>query len=265
MTDVPATLFDRPPAAPASAPEPAVAPAPAATASPAPAGPPPGPPPASLPGSPKPEGQGVIKVGDAEFTETELQELAAFKATEAVRKMALPPAPENYELMLPADLALPEGVSFEFQTEDPILGPVIKQAQAFAHANGFTQDQFSGMMGLYAASQAHEQATLRSYHAAEVTKLGPAGSARVDAVTTWMNATVGADHAKALQSMLVTAKIVEGFEKLIQKSIGGGGFSQQHRESQQIGPTGEEFSSWSFAEQREFQNTGKYPNRSSYG
>ncbi|MEH2468841.1 hypothetical protein V1281_001903 [Nitrobacteraceae bacterium AZCC 2161] len=258
MTDAPATLFDRSQALPAA---PLAAAAPAAPAVPPTA--PPGPPPAALPGTPRPEGLAVIKVGEATFSEAELQELAAHKATEDVRKLSLPPAPEGYDLTLPADLVLPEGVSFEFQTEDPFLGPVIKQAQAFAHANGFTQDQFSSMMGLYAASQAHEQATLRSYHDAEVAKLGPAGPARVDAVLNWTKGMIGETGAQALSQMLVTAAHVQAFESLMKKfsSQGASSFTQSHRERPQSGPSSDEFSKWSYDEQRTYQTTGKHPTR----
>jgi hypothetical protein len=172
-----------------------------------------------------------VKIGDNEFTPAQLQELAQHKAAEDVRKASLPASPDKYELKLSDDFKAPEGVTFKFATDDPVLGGVIQQAREFAHRNNFSQEQFSGMMDLYAASMSREQSFFAEARAAEVRKLGVNGPARVDAVTNWLKAHLGDDLARPQLATLATERHVAGWEKLIQKfsSQGASNFSQQHR------------------------------------
>jgi hypothetical protein len=187
-----------------------------------------------------------IKIGENEFTAEDLQALAQHKATEDVRKASLPASADAYELKLPDDFKAPAGVEFKFATDDPVLSGVIQQAQAFAHANGLSQEQFSGMMGLYAASMSQQESFITTARAAEVDKLGVNGSARVDAVSRWLKAHLGDELAGPMLQTLATAKHVDGFEKLIHKmsSQGGAGFSQPHRAQSDGKPTDEEYSGW---------------------
>lgn len=160
----------------------------------------------------------------------ERDELKAFKAAEDVRRGSLPKDAAGYKVELPADFKAPAGVEFKFDAADPILA----QAQALAHANGLSQDGFSKMLGLYAAAKVGEQAQIDAARTAEVAKLGPTASARVDSVVNWlsgMDPTADKGDAKALAGMLVTARHVEAFERIITRltSQGSASFSQQHR------------------------------------
>jgi hypothetical protein len=208
-----------------------------APASAAPAAPPAAPTPASpqqqeIPrreatASPPVAPNGPIQVGELEFTADELTALAQRHADEAVRKATLPASPDAYEATLPDNFVAPEGVKFEFRQDDPLIA----QAKAMAHAKGWSQSDLSDALGLYAATQV-EQETLISYaRAAELEKLGVNGTARVDAVTVWLRAYVGADLAGPMVATLATANQVAGFEKLIMKisSQGSAPFSQSHR------------------------------------
>ncbi len=128
---------------------------------------------------------------------------------------------------------MPEGLPpFRFDLKDPIKGQVLASAQAWAKANNLTQEQFSGLLGLYAGSQAHELKMLSDAAKAERARLGDAGGAKVDAVTRWLRSTVGDDIARPMLATLVTERQVAGFEKIIQRmtSQGVGTFRQTGRE-----------------------------------
>jgi hypothetical protein len=73
------------------------------------------------------------------------------------------------------------------------------------------------MLSFYASKELAEQAFLANAAAAEVSKLGPNGMARVSAVDTWLRGQLGDTLGGALRSMLVTAATVQGMEKLIMK------------------------------------------------
>src|SRR6516162_4595460 len=48
-------------------------------------------------------------------------ELAAFKASQDVRRSTLPPSPTDYKAELPPDFKIPEGIKYEFNNTDPLL------------------------------------------------------------------------------------------------------------------------------------------------
>jgi hypothetical protein len=177
------------------------------------------------------DGREGVKLGDRVFTNDELAALATRAAAEDIRKATLPADPSAYRLDLPADLVLPKGVEIKFAENDPILGPVINQARSWAHANGFSQEQFSSMLGLYAGSVAHERAQFNEAVQREINALGPAASTRLDAVQSWLRAEVGEEHARAMLPMIVSAKIVEGFERMANKRSGNvGSFARANSE-----------------------------------
>lgn len=186
-------------------------------------------------------------------------ELLAFKSAEDSRKLSLPANPDGYEIKLPDGFQAPEGVTFEFNKDDPLLA----RAREIAHAKGLDQETFQDMLGVYAAAQVADQQTIKDAKDAEIAKLGVNGPARVDAVQNWTKARVGEADAAVLSTMLVTAAHVSAFEKLMRSTSSQGtqGFDQRHREQQDTKPTNEEFSSWSYAEQREYQSSGKRPQR----
>jgi hypothetical protein len=198
-----------------------------------------------------------IRVGDGEFTATELQEAVAAKALETSRKLTLPQSPDAYEIRLPDQFVPPEGVTFEFNNDDPLLA----RAREVAHARGIDQEGFSELLGIYAGAQVQDQATVKAARDAEVAKLGPAGPARVDAVLNWTKGMVGVPAAQALSQMLVTAAHVQAFESLMKKfsSQGAGGFSQQHRDQPDGRMSNEEYERLSYEEKREYSLTGKRP------
>jgi len=191
----------------------------------------------------------------------ERDELKVFKAAEDVRKGSLPANADAYKIELPADFKPPAGVEFKFDMADPILA----QARAQAHAMGASQADFSKMLGLFAAAKVGEQARIDTARAAEVAKLGPTASSRVDSVVnflTGMDTTADKGDARALAGMLVTARHIEAFERLITRigSQGVAGFSQQHRAAPDTskipGYEGMSFEQRRFAQDQRARKTG---------
>src|SRR5262249_27322175 len=149
------------------------------------------------------DGREGVKVGERVFTSDELASLAERAAAEDVRKASLPADPSAYRLELPSHLQLPACVEVKFADNAPVLGPVINQARAWAHSQGFSQEQFSSMLGLYAGSVADERAKFNEAVRREIEALGPAGTARVTALQTWLRAELGEDGARAMLPMIV--------------------------------------------------------------
>jgi hypothetical protein len=173
-----------------------------------------------------------FKIGDVEATETEWRDALSFKAAEDAKRLSLPQTPDGYKLELPKDLKLPEGVSFEFRPDDPIRGPALASLREFAKANSWTQEQLSGLLGIYAGSIAHESKMISDGAKAQRDLLGAAGGARVDAVSRWLKAEVGDDLARPLLQTMVMEKQVRAYETMIQKKTGqgAGSFRQTGRD-----------------------------------
>ena len=146
-------------------------------------------------------------------------ELAAFKASADVRRSTLPPSPNDYKAELPADFKIPEGIKYEFNNADPLLA----QAQAVAHEAGLSQDQFSKLLAIYAGGQVASQQQISNARNAEVAKLGAAGPARIDALTTFFRAYLGESDGNAVMARAFTAADVQRLEKLVGKITGQGG------------------------------------------
>lgn len=156
------------------------------------------------------------------------RDLTAFKAAEDSRKLTLPTKPEEYRLELPKDFKPPQGVEFKFDEKDPLL----PQAREFALKNGWTQDQFSGAMGLHAAAKIAEKQNIEQAKTAEVQKLGVNGPARKTLVDTWLKAQLGDELGGHFSQFMLTANQVIGVEELMKKfrTQGAGGYSHTNRE-----------------------------------
>jgi hypothetical protein len=200
--------------------------------------------------APKPTAGERIKVGEVEFSEAELIDLAAHKAAQDSRLASLPATPDGYELKLPAELKLPVGVEFQINPADPVLA----QVRAFAHANQLSQEQFSSLFGLHAASKAAELAAINEAAASERAKLGPAITARIDAIDRWIRSQFGEAAAKPMMATMVTAIQVETFERIMQKisNPGGSVFTQQHRVVEPATVDDATWSQWSYSQKKEY-------------
>jgi hypothetical protein len=183
----------------------------------------------------------------------ERDELKTFKAAEEVKAAARPQKADDYKLDLPADFKPPAGVEYKLDTNNPALA----QLRAVAHKHGMTQDAVSELLGVYAGNEVGTQQAIQTAKAAEIAKLGATAPARVDSVINWltgMDASADKGDARALAGMLVTARHVEAFERIIQKvtTQGTAGFSQQHRAAPDTGIPG--YDTMSFEQKRSAQD-----------
>jgi hypothetical protein len=164
---------------------------------------------------------------DIALSEQELRDLLAHKSAEDSRRLTAPTKVEDFRLELPSDLKMPQGVDFRIDPNNPAVEP----ARAFALRNNLSQQQFSEMLGVYAASQANEMVAFNTAKAAEVAKLGDAANARVDAVRGWLRSMVPEhfDGLARVLEMAPSAATVKGLEALMHRYVtqGSGGFMAQ--------------------------------------
>jgi hypothetical protein len=145
--------------------------------------------------------------------------LAAFEASDKVRRATLPPSPNDYKAELPADFKTPDGITYSFNTNDPLLA----QAQAVAHQAGLSQEQFSKLLAIYAGGQVSTQQQIQTARNAEVQKLGANGPARIDALTTFFRSYLGETVGNRRMARLFTAQDVQDAEMEVSKITAQGG------------------------------------------
>lgn len=154
--------------------------------------------------------------------------LLAFKGAEDTKRLTLPKTPDEYKVELTKEFKPPAGVDFAIDDKNPALASL----KAWAHKHAIPQSALSEVVDVYAGTVVGSMAAQKAAYAAEVTKLGPAGPARIDALGMWMKGVLGDKAAvltgtkgadgKSTNGVLWTAGIVEAFEALQQKFTGGG-------------------------------------------
>jgi hypothetical protein len=187
----------------------------------------------------------------------ERDDLKTFKAADDVRRGSLPKDADAYKLELPADFKPPTGIDYKLDAANPALANL----KAVAHKHGLTQDAVSELLGVYAGNEVGTQQAIATARAAEIAKLGATAPARIDGVVNWltgMDTSTDKGDAKALAGMLVTARHVEAFERIITRltTQGAASFSQSHRTA----PDNDKipgFEKMSFAEQRLAQDQAR--------
>ena len=165
---------------------------------------------------------------DVEAYHADYNRLAAFEAGDKVRRSTLPPSPNDYKAELPADFKTPDGITYSFNTEDPLLA----QARSVAHEAGISQEQFSKLLGIYAGGQVSSQQQIQTARNAEVAKLGATGPTRIDALTTFFRAYLGEQAGTRRMQRIFTAQDVQDAEMEVSKitSQGGASFRGNGRE-----------------------------------
>ena len=207
----------------------------------------PGEPPAPAPAASVVDGK--LRVGDYELSADDIANLMRTRAELNLRSTQVPADASGYKPDLPADLKLPAGIEVKIDTSDPSY----RDLAAFAHARGWSQSDLSAALGIFASREAREAAAFAEAQRAEVQKLGANGTSRVTAVETWLRSELGDDLANGMRSMMVTEKIVRGFEKLAAQRTtqGAAPFSQAHRTPEPYAPgrvSDEEYSRMSQAD-----------------
>lgn len=151
----------------------------------------------------------------AGFKADAYNDLVAFKANRDAELAQVPESAEKYEVRLPATFKLPEDVKVPegemvLNTDDPR----IQLLREVAHSQNWSQAQFEDVLAMGVNMDIGDNKRLQEAAAAEREKLGSRGADRVNAVTTFLDAKIGKEHAGALRGMMFTAKQVEAFEAL---------------------------------------------------
>lgn len=182
---------------------------------------------------------------------THYSDLATRMAAEQVRRNALPQKAEDIKLDLPKDFQLPQGMEFKLDQATPELG----KFRDVALKRGLDQDTITDLLGVYAETQVASKHAIDTARAAEVAKLGANGATRVTALETFFTGLLGADDAKAIGSMLVSARIVQAAEKIAAKfaNQGAASFSQAHRDAEvSQSPSDDQWKAMSAAERLDY-------------
>jgi hypothetical protein len=123
---------------------------------------------------------------------------------------------------LPADFTPPDGVTFTFDLQNPIKGPILREAVALASEAGLDQTTFSKFLAIDAKRMAAEHAAAAAELASERTKLGDNAEPRLAAVANWAKGLkdITAEEMDEIKLTASTAAGVSLLEKIIAKANG---------------------------------------------
>jgi len=193
-----------------------------------------------------------IRVGEFEVTESEIRELLADKAQHDLARANTPSDATGYEMKLPEDFRIPDGVSVTF--DDPQSSPMIQAAQDWAHKRGLSQQDFSELLSVYAFGKVEEMKWFNDRHAQEMDSLGTNCTQRVAAVTRFIRAEMGDQDAKSIIAGMASSAQVRFYERMIQRatSQGAGRFTPQHRDMEPRGLSDEQWNGMSYGERKAY-------------
>jgi hypothetical protein len=196
----------------------------------------------------------TVSIEGVDYTQDEVRQAIAHRIESAARKNSLPQSPDKYDIKNSPNFKPPEGVKFEWDTNDPLL----KNARELAHKRGLDQESFSDFLDVYAANKISEQQHVGVARNAEMAKLGSAAPGRIDAIDTWLHARVG-QKADTIVSQLKNfphAGMVEMFEEVIRQFSGQGGadFNQSGRQHEDNTGKIPGYDKMSFIEKRAHQD-----------
>jgi hypothetical protein len=182
------------------------------------------------------------------------KDLATFKATEDSRRLTLPKTPDEYLPQLPKDFQAPQGIEYKIDANNPVMAQARQLMHDIDTGKVSGQAAFEKMLSLHAANEIGTVQTLKAARDAEVGKLGPAGPARVTAVEGFLNAQLGEADGKIMSTMLVTAKHVEGFERLMAafRNQGSGSFQPARAPSEPARVSPEQYAKMTYSEKKEY-------------
>jgi hypothetical protein len=152
-------------------------------------------------------------------------ELAAFKASQDVRRSTLPRSPEDYKTEFTPDFKIPDGVKYEFNANDPLLHQARSVMHDIDQGKISGQQAFSKLLELYAGGQVANQQQINTARNAEIQKLGAAGPARIDALTTFFRAYLGEAAGNRRMARIWNAQDVQDAEMEVSKITSQGGVS----------------------------------------
>lgn len=190
------------------------------------------------------------------------QDLSTKAAADESRRLTLPKTPDEYKLELPSTFQVPQGIEFKLDDKNPLVPQARQLMHDIDQGKISGQEAFARIVELHAAGEIGRLQNMQKAVDAEIQKLGATGTARVSAVTDWLNGMLGEKMGKHMATMLVSAGHIEGFENLIRKftSQGTGNFSQQHREADAPQtPSDEQWSKMTYSERRDYASRHQQP------
>lgn len=140
----------------------------------------------------------------------DVAELVKMKAAQDERAGQVPADAAGYKV------ELPEGSTYQVKEGDPLLGAF----REFAHKEGLTQAQFSGVLALRAKMDADALAAGEAAATAELGKLGDKAPERISTVTQFLSSKLPAAQFEAIKGAVGTAAGVEAVETLM--TLAGG-------------------------------------------
>ena len=172
---------------------------------------------------------------DAPAFRASYDELAAYKAGLEVKRSTLPVKPDDYKAELPGDFKVPDGITYQFNGNDPLLAQARSVMHDIDQGKISGQEAFSKLLALYAGGQVSSQQQIQTARNAEIQKLGTTGPARVDALTTFFRAYLGEAAGNRRIARLFTAQDVMDAEMEVSKitSQGGAAYRGNGREPPQ--------------------------------
>jgi hypothetical protein len=180
------------------------------------------------PTGPAVEGQQKYSIGRYEVTEQQIGDMLARQAAEDLRRATVPAVAEAYEAKLPENFKMPAGVEYKFDVNDPSL----IAARNLAHAKGWSQQDFSEALGIFAGHVAGQEAMMQERARAEIAKVGVNAPQRVDAVGRFITAQMGEADGKQIRALIVTDSILRFMEKAMTNfsTQGTASFDNRHRD-----------------------------------
>lgn len=128
----------------------------------------------------------------------------------AERLKGRPESADKYELRVPESIKLPEGMEFQFNDGDPMVG----FWREFCYDQGLGQEGFDQGVEAYINGSLSQMPDME----AEFKALGDHGMARAARVNTWLEGTIGKENVAALEGATTTAKSIEALEILMEKT-----------------------------------------------
>jgi hypothetical protein len=179
------------------------------------------------PGQPQPGeakvADGKLVIGDFELSSEDVRGLMERKSLEDGRRAQMPATAGDYSLDLPKDFQLPPGTAeWKWDLENPTTAATLGAAKQLAAELGLDQPSFSRLLGLHVSHELATQQRLVAAQREQIAALGPAATARVDAVQVFLRSALGDADAKPLVANMYTAAQVQSYEKLIRHVVSQG-------------------------------------------
>lgn len=159
---------------------------------------------------------------DTEKNEVKLNDLLAdhgtlskYKSEMDAKFTARPESMDKYELRIPDSVTLPDGVTFEFDQDSPL----VKSARQMAFDAGMGQEGFDSLVATYLDEKlqtySKSETEAQEAYQAELVKLGERGKERVSAVESYLKSTLTDTEYTAIRGVATTAEGVAAIEKLM--------------------------------------------------